>query len=182
MDAHPRLPWWNHYAWVNIPRSGLRIKPVSRLLSVWSLRKKDKHTFTVRVPGLLLFESYWVFLSYLLSYVRSWSSVLYKMGEPTVSQTVGLVEAVPRMSFVLLHVHSYMCKCSRGSEITELLIGLLNISRASLRTNKRLWVHSIQRSFWNWLQRGGTPLTTTHKASVNAHICRNLHARRPCFV
>lgn len=60
------------------------------------------------------------------------------MGEPTLSQTVGLVEAMPRMSFVQLHVHSYMCKCSGGSEITELLIGLLNISRASLRTNKRL--------------------------------------------
>lgn len=45
MDAHPRLPRWNHYAWVNIPRRGARNKPVSTLLSVWSLRGKKRQTF-----------------------------------------------------------------------------------------------------------------------------------------
>lgn len=59
------------------------------------------------------------------------------MGEVTASQTVVMVEAVPQMSFMLFP-HSYMCEWSGGSEITELLIGLLNISRAPLRTNKRL--------------------------------------------
>lgn len=60
------------------------------------------------------------------------------MGEATLFQIVGLLEAGPRMSFGLFHVHSSMCKCSGGSEIMELLTGLLNISRASLRTNESL--------------------------------------------
>lgn len=88
------------------------------------------------------------------------------------SESVVRVQAVPQTSFMLF-LYSYTCKWSRGPEITELLIGLFNMSRASLRTNKRLWV------VWNWLSRGGTllikPLLMPTFAGIWTHAGRTLY-------
>lgn len=94
MDARPRLPRWKRYAWVNIPRSGVRIKPVSTPLSVWSLGK-TKTSLLSPLEGLIR--------HYLKA--AEFEFELFLISCP-VSQAVGLDEAVQPVRFV--HVNSYM--------------------------------------------------------------------------
>lgn len=102
MDAHPRLPWWNHYAWLNIPRSGLRIKPGSTLLSLWSLRKKDKHAVTIRVPSLLLFKSCWV-------WIRDISCQLWEAGAQFHGWTYSFSDCRPGWSYATDEFRAVTC-------------------------------------------------------------------------